>query len=157
MAVALDDFSSLLPPCMVQNTFIHFTLPVIDTVEKCSFRRRSCSAPAVLNSLQQAPLESTRTSSSASRTASTAPTDGVTTLRSKSSGMASAGHVTRRCKPCAFVWREGCKRGDLCPFCHLCEAGEKKRRRKENKAKQHMRKLMHLQKESDLVRGDPCP
>lgn len=40
-------------------------------------------------------------------------------------------HGVGRCKPCAFVWREdGCSKAVECPFCHLCEAGEKKKRQK---------------------------
>eukprot|EP00440_Ansanella_granifera_P029358 gb/GFBE01031885.1/.p1 GENE.gb/GFBE01031885.1/~~gb/GFBE01031885.1/.p1 ORF type:complete len:351 (+),score=63.29 gb/GFBE01031885.1/:1-1053(+) len=45
----------------------------------------------------------------------------------------SAGHVTRDCKPCAFLHTKGCESGKLCLFCHLCDAGEKKRRQKEKK------------------------
>lgn len=43
----------------------------------------------------------------------------------------SAAHGTGRCKPCAFVHAAGCSNGVACQFCHLCDAGEKKRRRKE--------------------------
>jgi len=46
----------------------------------------------------------------------------------------SLGHSIRRCKPCAFATRLGCSNGVQCQFCHLCEAGEKKRRRKEKRA-----------------------
>jgi hypothetical protein len=46
----------------------------------------------------------------------------------------SLGHHTRRCKPCAFFSRMGCSNGLHCNFCHLCGAGEKKRRRKEKRA-----------------------
>lgn len=46
----------------------------------------------------------------------------------------SLGHSIRRCKPCAFSTRLGCSNGLQCQFCHLCEAGEKKRRRKEKRA-----------------------
>merc|ERR1712224_833416 len=43
----------------------------------------------------------------------------------------SAGHALRKCKPCAFVWKEsGCQSGTSCKFCHLCDPSEKKRRRK---------------------------
>jgi len=42
----------------------------------------------------------------------------------------SAGHYLRSCKPCAFVHTKGCENGVHCPFCHLCDAGEKKRRQK---------------------------
>jgi hypothetical protein len=46
----------------------------------------------------------------------------------------SLGHHMRRCRPCAFVLRMGCSNGTQCQFCHLCNAGEKKRRRKEKRA-----------------------
>lgn len=46
----------------------------------------------------------------------------------------SAGHHLRLCKPCAFVNTKGCKDGVECRFCHLCESGEKKRRKKEKSA-----------------------
>merc|ERR1719456_2022481 len=43
----------------------------------------------------------------------------------------SAGHALRKCKPCAFAWKEsGCQSGASCKFCHLCDPAEKKRRRK---------------------------
>lgn len=45
----------------------------------------------------------------------------------------SAGHHLRNCKPCAFV-DKGCESGVDCRFCHLCEPGEKKRRKKEKLA-----------------------
>lgn len=45
----------------------------------------------------------------------------------------SAGHHVRRCKPCAFVLK-GCNSGVDCKFCHLCDFGEKKRRKKEKVA-----------------------
>jgi hypothetical protein len=46
----------------------------------------------------------------------------------------SLGHHIRRCKPCSFVTRTGCANGVQCHFCHLCSAGEKKRRRQEKRA-----------------------
>jgi len=45
----------------------------------------------------------------------------------------SANHHIRRCKPCAFL-HKGCQSGVSCKFCHLCELGEKKRRKKEKVA-----------------------
>jgi len=42
-----------------------------------------------------------------------------------------------QCKPCAFVFKDGkesCRSGTNCKFCHLCEPGEKKRRKKERQA-----------------------
>eukprot|EP00931_Biecheleriopsis_adriatica_P043736 TRINITY_DN24991_c0_g3_i1.p1 TRINITY_DN24991_c0_g3~~TRINITY_DN24991_c0_g3_i1.p1 ORF type:complete len:379 (+),score=60.76 TRINITY_DN24991_c0_g3_i1:75-1139(+) len=46
----------------------------------------------------------------------------------------SRGHLMRMCKPCAFFNTKGCKDGIDCKFCHLCEPGEKKRRKKEKSA-----------------------
>ncbi|CAK0872093.1 unnamed protein product, partial [Prorocentrum cordatum] len=46
----------------------------------------------------------------------------------------SALHRYGACKPCAFIYREGCKGGSDCQFCHLCEPGERKARKKERLA-----------------------
>lgn len=44
----------------------------------------------------------------------------------------SASHHLGTCRPCAFFLKEeGCKGGAACRWCHLCPAGEKKRRKKE--------------------------
>lgn len=48
--------------------------------------------------------------------------------------LGSALHHLRTCKPCAFVLKAGCQNGKACQFCHLCEVGEKKRRKKEKVA-----------------------
>jgi len=40
-------------------------------------------------------------------------------------------HEVGQCKPCAFVFKDGCRNGVDCKFCHLCGPGEKKRRKKE--------------------------
>mmetsp|Transcript_29608 Transcript_29608/g.61131 ORF Transcript_29608/g.61131 Transcript_29608/m.61131 type:complete len:292 (-) Transcript_29608:210-1085(-) len=45
----------------------------------------------------------------------------------------SALHAWRACKPCAFVFQEGCQNKEQCDFCHLCEPGERKRRKKERR------------------------
>jgi len=42
----------------------------------------------------------------------------------------SAGHPWSACNPCAFVFVKGCETGVNCPFCHLCQRGERKRRQK---------------------------
>lgn len=46
----------------------------------------------------------------------------------------SKGHGSGECKPCAFLHVKGCDNGAMCKFCHLCDAGEKKRRQKAKKA-----------------------
>lgn len=45
----------------------------------------------------------------------------------------SAAHRFGTCKPCAFLYTKGCNNGVGCTFCHLCDAGEKKRRQREKK------------------------
>jgi len=42
-------------------------------------------------------------------------------------------HKSGHCKPCVFFHDEGCKEGDSCGFCHLCPAGEVKRRKKQRR------------------------
>jgi hypothetical protein len=54
-------------------------------------------------------------------------------------------HGTGRCKPCAFVYTKGCDNGWECPFCHLCDLGEKKKRRKDKlENRRVMRELRHV-------------
>jgi len=42
----------------------------------------------------------------------------------------SRSHQSGCCKPCAFFWKDGCKNGQDCQYCHLCPPGELKRRKK---------------------------
>lgn len=51
--------------------------------------------------------------------------------RRPSPSAGSALHGTGQCNPCAHYWKDrGCALGPSCDFCHLCEDGELKRRRK---------------------------
>ena len=43
----------------------------------------------------------------------------------------SGGHATGECKPCVFFHKKGCATGRTCLFCHLCQPGEKQRRKQE--------------------------
>lgn len=45
----------------------------------------------------------------------------------------SAGHAVGNCKPCAFFHIKGCGNDTQCVFCHLCPAGEKKKRQKDKR------------------------
>merc|ERR1711988_721464 len=45
----------------------------------------------------------------------------------------SAGHNAGTCRPCIFVHTNRCESGINCTFCHLCEKGERKRRKKAGK------------------------
>jgi len=62
----------------------------------------------------------------------------------------------RKCKPCAFVWTpEGCRLGAQCTFCHLCDAGEKKRRQRAKKEKVQATKLRRqLRQASEQLPGE---
>jgi len=46
----------------------------------------------------------------------------------------SALHRWGSCKPCAFFHQEGCRNGTGCEFCHLCDAGARRRRKYERLA-----------------------
>lgn len=52
----------------------------------------------------------------------------------------SKGHFDGTCKPCAFLYTKGCGNGASCAFCHLCDAGEKKRRGQQKRAAKHTAK-----------------
>lgn len=46
----------------------------------------------------------------------------------------SAGHASGDCKPCAFAYTKGCRTGEDCKFCHLCQPGCARRRKKDWRA-----------------------
>lgn len=56
----------------------------------------------------------------------------------------SADHHLGTCRPCAFMLK-GCTSGSTCPFCHICDPSEKKRRRKEKLS--YLRSLRRQQEE----------
>jgi hypothetical protein len=62
------------------------------------------------------------------------PADGP--LPSGLPSIGSVGHANKTCKPCAFFHSKGCASGAACQFCHLCDAGEKKVRKKDQKDKE---------------------
>merc|ERR1711862_879499 len=57
----------------------------------------------------------------------------------------SADHWSGQCRPCAFT-HKGCSAGINCSFCHLCDPGEKKRRRKDKVA--YLRSVRRWKKEN---------
>jgi len=61
----------------------------------------------------------------------------------------SRGHKFGMCKPCAFLHTKGCKNGTDCRFCHLCERGEKKQRRRERW--QHKQLEKHVEKQIEYA------
>jgi len=64
----------------------------------------------------------------------------------------SRGHSLKMCKPCAFSGK-GCQSGMNCTFCHLCEVGEKKRRKKEKVAfRRELQKMRQIDRASNQGR-----
>jgi len=61
----------------------------------------------------------------------------------------SATHHLGGCRPCAFLHTRGCENAEGCPFCHLCEPGEKKRRLKEKRVARREAKYSALVARSD--------
>jgi len=55
-------------------------------------------------------------------------------------------HPLGACKPCAFLYKQGCENGVRCPFCHLCDPEEKKRRRKLKKTFFQMKRELRCPK-----------
>mmetsp|Transcript_1765 Transcript_1765/g.4823 ORF Transcript_1765/g.4823 Transcript_1765/m.4823 type:complete len:392 (-) Transcript_1765:397-1572(-) len=59
----------------------------------------------------------------------------------------SRDHRLGICKPCAFVHRkEGCKSGATCKFCHLCDQGARKQRKRDKH--QMLRAMRQLPQET---------
>jgi len=83
--------------------------------------------------------------SDASRPAET-PTDEPVVGSKELPSRGSALHKWGACKPCAFVGNGVCRNDVNCQFCHLCEPGEKKRRRKE-----WLESKRELRKQADAI------
>mmetsp|Transcript_52040 Transcript_52040/g.100587 ORF Transcript_52040/g.100587 Transcript_52040/m.100587 type:complete len:344 (-) Transcript_52040:97-1128(-) len=126
------------PVVVVRNTFIDFEgLPQI--LEGCTWEKKARSCP-VSPMACGANVRGTATVSFESFFTESAE-EPLQPIEEKSSheaqantklSVGSAGHLQRRCKPCAFYHLEkGCDNGENCTFCHLCEPGEKKRRQKQ--------------------------
>jgi hypothetical protein len=61
------------------------------------------------------------------------PSKGVESAAESIPSKGSSPHQWGACKPCAFFLKDGCENGVDCVFCHLCDAGERKRRKKERR------------------------
>eukprot|EP00446_Apocalathium_sp_SHHI-4_P039538 CAMPEP_0177346600 /NCGR_PEP_ID=MMETSP0368-20130122/29272_1 /TAXON_ID=447022 ORGANISM="Scrippsiella hangoei-like, Strain SHHI-4" /NCGR_SAMPLE_ID=MMETSP0368 /ASSEMBLY_ACC=CAM_ASM_000363 /LENGTH=382 /DNA_ID=CAMNT_0018808263 /DNA_START=46 /DNA_END=1191 /DNA_ORIENTATION=- len=62
----------------------------------------------------------------------------------------SAGHARGACRPCAWLHKsaDGCRHGANCEYCHLCPAGEIKRRKQEKLQRRYLEIVMAKQKAS---------
>jgi len=57
----------------------------------------------------------------------------------------SSSHGNSKCKPCAFYHKKGCDAGFGCLFCHICEPGERKLRRQQQRTTVKWRRLRREQ------------
>jgi len=155
----------------VKNTFIHFNFGLENAGEaqaQSAKMRRSASDPIDLdekNQAQQSSLSSlplvlpqkidlhhVSASEDASSTRShdmagsvsgeAGEVFSVEGLDPTLASVGAAGHNEQLCKPCAWNWKPGgCVKGRSCTFCHLCEEGELKRRKKDHIAVLRARKV----------------
>eukprot|EP00931_Biecheleriopsis_adriatica_P109318 TRINITY_DN8357_c0_g2_i1.p2 TRINITY_DN8357_c0_g2~~TRINITY_DN8357_c0_g2_i1.p2 ORF type:complete len:179 (-),score=46.83 TRINITY_DN8357_c0_g2_i1:193-729(-) len=66
-------------------------------------------------------------------------------------------HIKGECKPCAYFHQkvDGCRWGDDCSFCHLCDKDAlKQRKRMKKQQMQQVRKLNELKEEQCTVKSE---
>lgn len=132
---------------VVRNTFLDFPVERVDVCELRQVRSAPCSPKAraadgaftvlsLADSLQGIAVAQDSSSPQFPAVLELSSLLGEPLLGSpENPTVGSSGHAAGTCKPCAFAWKsEGCSNGVQCPYCHLCDAGEKKRRQKEKKA-----------------------
>lgn len=111
-----------------------------DPVQMCQMLRRVPPPPREPPTINlESMLRSSRAQSELAPTFSPTaqkPSDLIPTRLSTAAypSAGSAAHQAGNCKPCAFFHTKGCENGCECEFCHLCEAGEKKKRQKDKLA-----------------------
>jgi len=67
----------------------------------------------------------------------------------------STGHDFQNCKPCAWNWKpSGCSKGSSCEFCHLCEDGELKAKKRDRRVQ--ARRMYQAEKRQKKVIRDQC-
>lgn len=117
-------------PLKEKNTFLDFDVICSPTVAV----RRAKTAPSVIGDILDGSTAAASGKLAEHRTcwADTFDDEDAELLLPS---LGSAGHDIGECRPCAFIHKQrGCSLAAGCPFCHLCGAGEKRRRQKEKKA-----------------------
>jgi len=68
-------------------------------------------------------------------------------------------HIKGLCRPCAYYWgkEDGCRRGNECSFCHLCDHGELRRRRKAKDRALRLQELLGGSPVAGRVRSNRIP
>lgn len=133
--------AGLMSALRVRNSFLEFP-PWLFLGEDLAQQRRSRSAPCrmyppsapappkAVRSLALSALipPSMHASSGDVDSAGRAPARPVP---SELPSLGSAEHHRGKCKPCAFIHKQGCNNGTECRFCHLCGPEVKKKRQLE--------------------------
>lgn len=117
-----------------KNTFIHYSDPTPDAYGDGP---PVYSAPCILSHLPEAtttcanPVLGVALGELPQTRTSTAPAAVAAAPHQKD--VPDSAHERGECKPCSYFWykADGCRHGDQCNFCHLCEKGESKKRKKE--------------------------
>jgi len=155
--IVSEDSRGLDVPYVIRNTFVEYPATRPPSLQEFLLERLSKSAPG--SHIEEVPNDMPVMGESAS-TSAPVPTCNPCTVDLGNARFAevlslqgslgtaqlptigSQGHAHGRCRPCAFHWsEEGCGNGVACAFCHLCDYGEKKRRKKEKKRVRAMAKL----------------
>jgi len=142
---------------IIHNTFVDYPATRPPSLEEFFHPRLSKSVPG--SGIEEVPCEIASTTNAGTKTQAqpqTATPEPEALLRfvemltmkpqvevGEQPSIGSRDHSQGKCKPCAFFWtQEGCNNGSACPFCHLCEPGEKKRRQKARKKARAMAKSL---------------
>lgn len=67
---------------------------------------------------------------------------------------AQGAHERGECRPCAYFWHkgDGCRQGEACKFCHLCDPGAMKRWKQEKKQKMKRQARAFAQKNKNAAK-----
>lgn len=111
----------------LKNTFIHYSEPASDVSGGPPVYSAPCILlrPDVPTSDSASPLLPLRNDGTSA--ASTGEPETTT------AETGTAAHARGECRPCSYFWYkvDGCRNGHECAFCHLCEKGENKKRKRD--------------------------
>lgn len=144
--VQCDSDNLYSQPMYVQNTFIHECkfLPYRPVSMEGFYKEREIhSASGSKHDAHLVTPDGVEDASQVLRLADVIASDGLSDygLDEAVVSVGSCAHPIA-CKPCAFYHLKGCENGRNCIFCHVCDPGEKKRRKKEKAAsKKYMRQI----------------
>lgn len=120
---ASDNITEIAANLPIKNTFIDF--PTLFSQQAVVPERTLHSCPAFLLDDERKAIAELEASLNQQRSP-------LALNRRPEPSRGAADHGTGNCKPCAwFHHAEGCRHGTDCEFCHMCPAGEIKKRKKD--------------------------